>query len=321
LTPRIEVIVAAYNAQDYIAETLESVLAQGPDILIRVVDDGSTDETATIVARYLATDQVKYEHRAHSGSSAATRNVALAAVRAPYVAFFDADDVMLPGHLARHMALLEAHPEWVAIVADFVNFSSAGEYPNTHFASCPKLQRLLRDQGVAPWSGTNTATIDSLTAKRMLPTESFFITGSLLFRTDRLRELGGFDQTLKVSEDFDLFWRTVSQGLIGVSTFCAFRRRLHANNKSNNLLRILAGRVISRKKQLIGETDPQVRQALTRAICNLLSDLAAAEMPADRAKGCRTLIEAARWGIAARALPSHGLKVLIKSWLRLTARA
>jgi hypothetical protein len=258
---------------------------------------------------------VLYQRTAHSGTPAIARNVALREVRAPFVAFFDADDVMLPGHLSTQKALLLAHPDWVAVTADFLNFSSAGPYPRTQFGTCRELQKVFKRQGLNFKTGQTVINLDALTAKRTLAQESFFINGSVLYRTAEVLKLGGFDETLQASEDFDLFWRTAAQGRIGVSTFCAFRRRLHAENLSNNYARVLHAKILSRSQILHAESDRQTCQALKRTLARTFDALATLEMPLDRVAGTRALIKAFEHGWSFGVIPFEGARAWLKSWL------
>src|SRR3989442_4788268 len=110
MSPRVSVTVPTYNRAHVLGESLASVLAEGDvDVEVVVVDDGSTDGTAALLAG-LGDRRVRPVVRPHAGIAAA-RNAGLAAARAPYIAFHDSDDVALPGRLAVPLAFLGAHPE------------------------------------------------------------------------------------------------------------------------------------------------------------------------------------------------------------------
>lgn len=103
----VSVIVPAYNAERYLAETLDSAVAQTlRDREILVIDDGSTDSTAAIAARYGSAVRV-IPHPRNLGLAAA-RQTGLAEAQGAYVAFLDADDLWHPEKLARQVAVLEA---------------------------------------------------------------------------------------------------------------------------------------------------------------------------------------------------------------------
>jgi len=106
----ITVVIPLYNKEPHIAKTLESVLAQTcPPSDIVVVDDGSKDQGAAVVARY-ADRGVRLIQQANQGESAA-RNTGIAAANTPYIAFLDADDWWLPEHLDELTRLIQAHPQ------------------------------------------------------------------------------------------------------------------------------------------------------------------------------------------------------------------
>ena len=104
--PTVTVVIPAYNAERYLGETLDSVLAQTyRDFEVVVVDDGSTDRTREIVASY--GEPVRCIAQANAGPSAA-RNHGVREARGEFVAFVDSDDLWLPGKLAEQMPLFDA---------------------------------------------------------------------------------------------------------------------------------------------------------------------------------------------------------------------
>jgi len=114
--PRVSVIAPFLNAERFIAEAIESVLAQDfRDFELILIDDGSTRESAEIARAYAAryAPVIRYvEHDGHRNrGTAASRNLGLAVARGELVAFIDADDVWAPTKLADQVAIMDAHPE------------------------------------------------------------------------------------------------------------------------------------------------------------------------------------------------------------------
>jgi len=116
-TPTVSVVMAAYNAQDFVAEAIESVLEQTlSDFELLVVDDASSDDTPAIIARYARRDRrIRILRLPRNGGTAHAKNAALQHVRAPLVAICDDDDRQLPERLASQVAYLEANPRHVMV--------------------------------------------------------------------------------------------------------------------------------------------------------------------------------------------------------------
>lgn len=113
-------IVPAFNAEHYIGDAIESILRQTcPPSEVLVVDDGSTDGTATVVESFGAS--VILLRRPHRGGAAA-KNAALEIARGPYIAFLDADDVWVRDKLARQLARYGAQPSIDLCFTAYDNF-------------------------------------------------------------------------------------------------------------------------------------------------------------------------------------------------------
>lgn len=114
--PVIDAIITCHNYGRFLGEAIESVLAQSyPNVAVLVVDDGSTDDTAAVAARY-AERGVGYVRRPQGGAGRA-RNSGLRATSAPLVAFLDADDSWLPNRVSAGVAHLERHPRAALVAA------------------------------------------------------------------------------------------------------------------------------------------------------------------------------------------------------------
>lgn len=117
----------AYNAEKYIAQAIESLLAQSfPDWELVIVNDGSTDRTAEIIARF-ADPRVRVYHQLNGGEASA-RNTALEQMRGKYSAFLDADDLYLPEHLELALTFFQTHPEYDACYSDGHYIDETGKW-------------------------------------------------------------------------------------------------------------------------------------------------------------------------------------------------
>lgn len=139
--PRVSVMMPAYNASAFIAAAIESVLSQTfADWELVIVDDGSTDDTSQIIARY---DDVRIRTvRQANGGESVARNTALKHMRGDLLAFLDADDLFLPQHLALTTSYLQSHPDQHAVYSDGFYCDQDGQ----------KLQPLSSDRR-GPYSG------------------------------------------------------------------------------------------------------------------------------------------------------------------------
>lgn len=112
MTPRVSILIPAYNAAPWISATLDSALAQTyPHHEIIVVDDGSRDDTLAVARAHAARHpgRIRVETQSNAGASAA-RNHGLRLARGDYLQFLDADDLLSPGKIAAQAGFLSARP-------------------------------------------------------------------------------------------------------------------------------------------------------------------------------------------------------------------
>jgi len=115
-TPLVSIVIGAYNAERYLAQTLDSLLAQTMrDFELIVVDDGSEDRTFEILKEYENRDPRMRPLRIPHGGIVDAANAGLDAARAELIARADADDIHMPERLQKQVHYLEAHPEVVAV--------------------------------------------------------------------------------------------------------------------------------------------------------------------------------------------------------------
>lgn len=123
---RISVVIPCYNQAHFLAEAVQSVLAQArDDVEVIVVNDGSPDNTAEVVAQF--GDRIVYVAQANRGLSGA-RNTGIRAAQGEYIGFLDADDQYLPGALTALAGYLDQHPETAFVCGDALTY---GDGPST----------------------------------------------------------------------------------------------------------------------------------------------------------------------------------------------
>ncbi|WP_290902364.1 glycosyltransferase family A protein [Aquabacterium sp.] len=184
--PAVTVIIPAYNAAPYIGETIEHVLGQTlPDIEVIVVDDGSSDQTADVVALY---PSVRYIRKVNGGVSSA-RNVGARQARARWISFVDADDLWHPQMLASMLELMLQHPTAA------MGLSGSTSLQDRRDLSSP-IQRI---DGALPFR--------FLSDFREVFRFPYLGMSSVIVERDRFLALGGFNENLRRAEDVDLFLR------------------------------------------------------------------------------------------------------------------
>jgi glycosyltransferase involved in cell wall biosynthesis len=224
----ITVVIPAHNAELFLAQTLESVAQQiAAPAQVIVVDDGSTDNTADIASKFRV-DVI----RQPSGGVAAARNAGIRRAAHPWIAFLDADDLWLPKKLARQWEALSACSEAGLAFCDLVLFDDAGDRPQTKLAAQQNYRRVRRTV-----IGDRTFRCDPDDVRAAIVEGQFMPTVSLVVRRDLLEAVGGFDESMRHSEDWELLLRLVCLTTAVVVEEPLVRKRLHAENVSGDTAR------------------------------------------------------------------------------------
>ncbi|MFL6248127.1 MAG: glycosyltransferase family 2 protein [Thermoanaerobaculia bacterium] len=210
--PRVTVLTTVYNGARYLAETIESIAADGfTDFEHVIVDDGSTDATPEILENAAARDSriIVLRHEPNRGIAAAT-NRGLAIARGEYIARLDADDVSLPGRLAREAAFLDEHAD-VAMVS--MNYESMD-------ANGVVIGRSRRDHP------------PSVVEYLLNFSNSVGGHSQVMFRRSAVETVGRYDESCRASLDYDLWTRIIRQGRIVVLPEIGMRYRVHDQSVS-----------------------------------------------------------------------------------------
>jgi len=140
---KVSTVIPVHNGEATIARAIESALAQDFDgVEVVAVDDGSTDSTPAILEGYGS--RIKVVMQPNRGPAAA-RNAGVAASGGEYIAFLDADDVWLPGYLAKTCAALDANPKAVLAFTDIIAVDEAGARIDLPPVGCaPSMDDLMR---------------------------------------------------------------------------------------------------------------------------------------------------------------------------------
>ncbi len=199
---RVSGLLSVFNGEKYLAEAIDSMLAEiGSDDEVIVVDDGSTDGTPAVLARYAG--RIQTISRPNAGSAAAL-NRAIARSRGRYLAFNDADDLWQPGRIARQVEVLQTNPHIDLVYGMALQFVS------------PELSDEAKQRFAPP--------------RALLRGESF---PCLLMRRSAYETIGPFDESMRMT--FAYAWSAKSKaanlGRIMLDDVVS-RRRLHHNNWS-----------------------------------------------------------------------------------------
>ena len=188
---RISIVIPCYNVEQYVQRAVESALAQTyRDSEIICVDDGSSDGTLQVLKelRERHPDRITVIEQENRGACAA-RNAGLERSTAEYVQFLDADDVILPRKLEHQAALAIENGMPGLIVGSSRTLSSDGK----------ELYRTVQENGDRdPW-------LDLMAHK-------LNVTSANLWRSDAVKQAGGWNEALGSSQEYDLMFRMLKNG-------------------------------------------------------------------------------------------------------------
>jgi glycosyltransferase involved in cell wall biosynthesis len=205
------VLVANYNNGRYLAQAVDSVLAQTyPCVEVVIVDDGSTDESvAILVARYGHLAHVRIQAYPHNEGCGAAKARCVALAQGTWAGFLDPDDVLLPDAVSKMVALHQANPTAVLVHSDL--------------ACCDEALRIVQ-----PRSYQNHALVyphqSHLTHGGVMPFASFVV--------DAYRRTGGIDPTMKRAVDQDLYYKLEEQGRVFCTDEILYLYRIHSGGIS-----------------------------------------------------------------------------------------
>lgn len=208
----IDVLIPVYNASRTIGSALDSIQTQTIlDIRIIVIDDGSTDDTAAIVADMATMDPRVELHRKENGGIVDALNFGLQQCRAEFVARFDGDDLSHPERFARQLGFLRANPDYAAVGGRVRHIDEDGQPTGSIVDAGPPE---LADLTWAP------------------ALEPYIIHPFLMARRADMDAVGGYRHVLH-AEDTDLFWRLQERGKLYNLEDTLGDYRMHANSVSS----------------------------------------------------------------------------------------
>lgn len=258
--PLVSVLIDTYNHESFIADAIDSALAQdfpAGDMEILVVDDGSTDRTAEIVRKFAP--RVRLLQKPNGGQASAM-NVGLAETKGQLIAFLDGDDLWLPNKLSRVAAEFQSHPEAVMVYHQFSFWDSRSG--REWQAGWPMV------------SGDIAGDLRKLHAYGAAPTSS------LAFRRAALDRIVPIPESLVFMADAFLIATVIFLGPVSAVSECLAKNRVHGENlwfaeTAKPDPKVLARRIHVREAAIVGVREwmakrvptagrPQVRYFLRR---------------------------------------------------------
>lgn len=241
--PSFSVIIAAYQAAEFVGDAIRSALDQTlPPFEVIVCDDGSTDGTDRVVESF---DRPVRLVRRGNGGEGAAKDTAARAAEGDFVVLLDADDLWLPSRLAALAELAGSRPDLDILTTDA--WMVAGE----------------RRVGRVYHEGWRFAVSD----QPLAILERNFVFGGAAVRREALLAAGGFDPAARWTADWECWIRMIVAGArVGLDDRPLALYRLHEGALSSNRARLLRGRVRTLEKARRLALDARERAALERSI-------------------------------------------------------
>lgn len=215
-SPRVTVYVVSHNYGRYLRQAIDSALAQTvEDVQVIAIDDGSTDESRAIIESYIGTPRFTPIFQQNKGLTV-TNNIALRAARGRYIMRLDADDWLDPHAVEILANVLDRHPEVGLVFPDYFHVDADGSV----------LEHVRRHD------------FDGVTL-RDVPAHG----ACTMIRRRCLEEIGGYDESLRCHDGYDLWIRFIEHFEIRNVNLPLFFYRRHSHNLTRDEQRILATRL------------------------------------------------------------------------------
>ena len=252
MSPKVSILIPCYNSERFVAETLDSCLAQTyRNIEIIVVDDGSTDNSFAI-AKSFESNIIKVYRQDNSGACAA-RNYAFRKSSGEYIVYLDADDIINPSFAEEHIIRLCDANERCISFGKWDKFRSSiteTTFPSRHF---------YKDY-IDPFQ----LLIDLWETGSMLQTSCYMVSRQLVY------ESGGWKENLLMNQDGDFFSRIlmIASKAYFISNAKVYYRigeysTVSKANSENKLVSLLDSYISYKENALIHKDNLRVRKALS----------------------------------------------------------
>ena len=243
MQPLVSVILPTFGRLEYLRATVASVYGQTlRDWELIVADDGSDAETRAYLRTLEADSRVRVLWLTHTGIPAMVRNGALRGARGEYVAFLDSDDLWAPDKLSRQVAILRSRPVCGWCYTGLSHIDGSGQ--------------VLPEPVFGPWLPCEGAVFE-----RLVKGPVVIRTPSVLAARELVARAGGFDETIRSGEDYDLWLRLALVSEVALIDEPLVQVRRHEANFSRDWEVAFTGRDRSLEK-LQGTVDIDRRRLL-----------------------------------------------------------
>lgn len=210
-SPLVSIIMSVHNGSSFLHEAIDSMLSQTfQNFEFIIIDDGSTDSTFSLVDGYRNLDDRILVIRFEKNQGLSTcLNVGIELARGKYIARMDADDISLPHRLERQVSFLESHPEIDVLGSCFTIIDETGKRIKDYV--------FPKDPGIILWNFIFYNPIAH---------------SSAIMRSATIKELGGYDQRLLRSQDYEMWWHVSLNGRIANLQEICLLLRQHGDSVS-----------------------------------------------------------------------------------------
>lgn len=246
--PRVSIIMPAFNREKFIAESIDSALAQTyTDFELIIIDDGSKDQTVSVAKKYLDDPRVSIIENPKNMGIATTRTRAINIARGEYLAMLDSDDVWLDhDKLKKQVAFLDSHPDHAIIGSGIAYIDTTGKQLNTL---------------VFP--------TDDLEIRKTILRRNQFAQSTLLCRTEMLMKTGLYSTRFMISDDYDLWLRVGKRWKFANSADISTGYRIHGGNITQTK-RLTAAREVLEIVRSYSDNYPHPTLGLIKAYARLV---------------------------------------------------
>ncbi len=222
-TPLVSVIIPAYNSARFIDDTLQSVYRQTyKNWEIILIDDGSTDDTKAALASHMG--RIRYYFQQNRGTAAA-RNLGLQKARGELVAFLDDDDLWLPEKLNLQVRALHTWPDCGLVFTDGKTFTESGIRRDSVISR--RLAGWMNQYGTP-----DPMVVKGWLARALFLTNEIASASSVMLPKHCLESVGGFDERIRITDDYDLWLRVAQRYPILLIRSCLYMWRWREDSQS-----------------------------------------------------------------------------------------